>query len=252
MAFYKYTGVNGGTTLSGTCIGHHIIAAKGAKGDKGDNATTTATATTTTNGLMSSTDKTKLDNITSSNWSASSSSAKLFLMGATTQGTSPQTYTSASNYILGSGQLATEVGINVVGDASLYFTNGGDIYTVDNGTLYLIGQNGMYLSAPNGDAKIYALNGNVLLQGGDYVQANAESINFNAGDGDFSVYSEGDTYLTSNTDTYIDTNNLEVSCSSFLVNGSPVVTQDTLNTLGARLIFQRREQDPVTGLYTGD
>lgn len=37
---------------------------KGAKGDPGVNATTTAVATTTTNGLMSSADKTKLDNIT--------------------------------------------------------------------------------------------------------------------------------------------------------------------------------------------
>ena len=37
---------------------------KGAKGDPGVNATTTAVATSTANGLMSSADKTKLDNIT--------------------------------------------------------------------------------------------------------------------------------------------------------------------------------------------
>ncbi|WP_316389449.1 hypothetical protein [Enterococcus faecium] len=36
---------------------------KGDKGDPGINATTTAVATTTANGLMSSTDKTKLDGI---------------------------------------------------------------------------------------------------------------------------------------------------------------------------------------------
>lgn len=212
----------------------------------------TATVTTTANGLMSSTDKTKLNNITSSNWSASSSSAKLFLIGATAQGTSPQTYSSASNYILGSGQFTTEAGINVNGDASIYFTNGGDFYTDSSGVMHLAGEAGMYVSAPNGDAKIKAPSGNIVLEGSAYVQADAESISLNANDGNFSVYSEGDTYLRSNTDTYIETNNFEVSCSSFLVNGSPVVTQDVLNTLGARLIFQRREQDPNTGLYNGE
>ena len=35
MLVYRYTGVKGGDTLSGICLGHHIISAKGAKGDTG-------------------------------------------------------------------------------------------------------------------------------------------------------------------------------------------------------------------------
>lgn len=161
-------------------------------------------------------------------------------MGATTQGTSPQTYTSASNYIVGSGQFSTEAGINVVGDASLYFTNGGDIYTVDNGTLYLMGESGIYMSAVGGDTRIYALNGSVALTGSTYVQADADSISLTAGDGDLSAYSEGDTYLTSNAGTYISTGDLEVDCASFLVNGSPVVTEATLNAIEIKFYKERR------------
>ena len=56
LLVYKYTGVKGGSTLSGVCLGHHIISARGA------NATTTSVATTTTNGLMSAADKVKLNN----------------------------------------------------------------------------------------------------------------------------------------------------------------------------------------------
>ncbi|HBL1280496.1 TPA: hypothetical protein LP160_002859, partial [Enterococcus faecium] len=41
----------------------NFVLPKGDKGDPGINATTTAVATTTANGLMSSTDKTKLDGI---------------------------------------------------------------------------------------------------------------------------------------------------------------------------------------------
>ena len=52
------TVTNNGTTS--TLTFHKL---KGAKGDPGVNATTTAVATTSANGLMSSTDKTKLDGI---------------------------------------------------------------------------------------------------------------------------------------------------------------------------------------------
>lgn len=42
LLVYKYTGVKGGNTLSGTCIGHHIISAKGATGAAGKSAYATA------------------------------------------------------------------------------------------------------------------------------------------------------------------------------------------------------------------
>lgn len=170
-------------------------------------------------------------------------------MGATAQGTSPQAYSSASNYILGSGQFATEAGINVVGDASIYFTNGGDFYTDSTGAMRLVGEGGMHLSALGGNTTISALDGDIFLNGYTYVQAEAESVSLNANAGDFSVYSEGDTYLTSNTDTYIDTNNLEVSCSSFLVNGSPVVTEATLNAIEVK--FYKESRVFVNGSVAG-
>lgn len=42
LLVYKYTGVKGGSTLSGTCIGHHVISAKGATGATGKSAYATA------------------------------------------------------------------------------------------------------------------------------------------------------------------------------------------------------------------
>lgn len=164
----------------------------------------------------------------------------MFLVGATAQGTSPQTYTSASNYILGSGQFTTEAGINVISDASLYFTNGGDIYTNSSGALFLTGEGGIYANALGGNTTIKSSDGDVILQGYTYVRADAESISLNAGDGDFSVYSEGDTRLTSNAGTYISTGDLEVSCSSFLVNNSPVVTEATLNAIEVKFYKETR------------
>ncbi|RXW61371.1 hypothetical protein CYQ73_12435 [Enterococcus faecium] len=61
--------VSSGSTASVTNVGtssaarFNFVLPKGDKGDPGINATTTAVATTTANGLMSSTDKTKLDGI---------------------------------------------------------------------------------------------------------------------------------------------------------------------------------------------
>ena len=43
IAIYSYTGSSGGTTLSGDCIGHHIIAAKGNTGSAGAKGATGAT-----------------------------------------------------------------------------------------------------------------------------------------------------------------------------------------------------------------
>lgn len=61
--------VTSGTTASVTNAGttsaakFNFVLPKGDKGDPGTNATTTAVATTSTNGLMSATDKTKLDGL---------------------------------------------------------------------------------------------------------------------------------------------------------------------------------------------
>ena len=63
LLVYKYTGVKGGSTLSGVCLGHHIISARGAKGEDGKNATTTEAATESNAGLMSADDKKKLNGI---------------------------------------------------------------------------------------------------------------------------------------------------------------------------------------------
>jgi hypothetical protein len=52
------------------------VSLKGADGTNGTNATTTATATTTTNGLMSATDKTKLDGINSQSATVIASSGR--------------------------------------------------------------------------------------------------------------------------------------------------------------------------------
>lgn len=43
MLVYRYTGANNSTTLYGTCIGHHIISAKGATGSTGPQGQTGAT-----------------------------------------------------------------------------------------------------------------------------------------------------------------------------------------------------------------
>lgn len=95
---------------------------RGPQGEPGVNATTTAVATTSANGLMSSTDKTKLDGIASgatavtsttvSGWGfkktdtdtkntagSTNSTSKLFLIGATSQAANPQTYSNAKVYI---------------------------------------------------------------------------------------------------------------------------------------------------------
>jgi hypothetical protein len=61
--------VTSGTTAAVTNAGtssaakFNFVLPKGDKGDPGQNATTTAVATTSANGLMASTDKTKLDGV---------------------------------------------------------------------------------------------------------------------------------------------------------------------------------------------
>ena len=139
-------------------------------------------------------------------WSPSSSSAKLYLVGAESQATNPVTYSNLKNYIAGSGQFCAENGMNVWGE--LYFPESGSMILGDS----------------------------ILMQNRDDPDGRAE-------------ITIDDEYCL----TIASANGpINIWGTELYFNGSPVVTEDTLNTLGARLIFQRKEQDPLTGLYTGE
>ena len=95
-------------TTEGTTTTFTFDYLKGAKGDPGVNATTTATATTTTNGLMSSTDKKKLDGIASgaevnvqSDWNVTDTSSDAFIKNKPTIPTKTSQLTNDSSYTTG-------------------------------------------------------------------------------------------------------------------------------------------------------
>ena len=238
---------------------------KGAKGDPGVNATTTAVATTSANGLMSSTDKSKLDGIaanatavtstTVTGWGFTKNAGTItgIKMNGSSKGTSGVvdlgTVLTAHQAIKINGTAITPGTLNLKAGSNVTFNNSNGTLTINasasgtdtkntagstnsNSKLFLIGATSQAENPVTySNSEIYATNG-ILYSGmiksdSYYDSGEAQWLEFNGSQyPGFDLYVEDDSRIHVDTTLVIDANT-DFTVTPTVLNKKIVVSDDT-------------------------